>query len=110
MKYLTKQEELLLLTIFNIKSDAYLINIREQLIEQAGKDWPFGSIYTSLERLKNKGYIQTRKGVPSSNRGGKAVKFYELTNEGIEILNKTKILQDKMWRNFSNVALEKGFK
>ena len=62
MDLLTKQEELFLLAIFRIGEDAYLVNIREHLNRHAGKDWAFGSIYITLEKLRRKGLIETRIG------------------------------------------------
>ena len=105
MNLLTKQEELFLLTIFRMRDDAYLVNIREHLIEYAGKDWAFGSVYMSLEKLRKKGYVKTKVGVPSGTRGGKAIKYYELTDEGINVLMETKKLQDTMWREFNDFSM-----
>ena len=105
MKLLTKQEELFMLTIFSMKDDAYLVNIREHLIKRAGKDWAFGSVYMTLEKLHKKGYVKTRIGDPSGTRGGKAIKYYELTDEGIKILMETKKLQDTMWQEFNDYSM-----
>jgi DNA-binding PadR family transcriptional regulator len=100
MNILTKQEELFLLAIFRIRKDAYLVNIREHLKKHTGKDWAFGSIYITLEKLHRKGYIKTRTGDPSSIQGGKAIKYYDLTEEGIRSLRENKRLHDKMWKEF----------
>jgi len=105
MKLLTKQEELLMLALFSLRENAYLVNIREHIIETAGKDWAFGSIYMSLEKLRKNGYVKTRMGEPSSSRGGKAIKFYELTERGIAVLAETKKLHDRMWKEFSKFGL-----
>ena len=105
MQLLTKQEEMFLLTIFRIEEGAYLVNIREHLIQNAGKDWAFGSVYMSLEKLRKKGYVKTHVGEPSAARGGKAIKYYELTEEGIRVLLETKRLQDAMWKEFNEFSL-----
>jgi len=106
MNLLTKQEELLMLALFRIEEDAYLVNIRDHLIENAGKDWAFGSIYMSLEKLRKKGYVRSHMGTSSASRGGKAIKYYELSREGIRILTETKKLYDKMWKEFSEFTME----
>lgn len=49
--YLTKQEELFLLTIIRLEKPAYLVNIRDHLLEHTGKEWAFGSIYITLNKL-----------------------------------------------------------
>jgi PadR family transcriptional regulator len=106
MDLLTKQEELFLLAVFRIGENAYLVNIREHLMEHAEKDWAFGSIYITLEKLRRKGLITTRVGDPSSSRGGKAIKYYEMTRAGIRALLENKRLHDKMWKEFSDFSLE----
>lgn len=105
MKLLTRQEELLMLAVFNIEEDASLASIREYLIEHAEKDWAFGSIYMSLEKLCKRGLMETRMGNPSPTRGGKAIKTYRLTREGIELLKTTKNLQDRLWRKFTRATV-----
>jgi DNA-binding PadR family transcriptional regulator len=101
MHLLTKQEELLLLAIFRIQKDAYLVNIREHLKEHIGKEWAFGSIYITLEKLCRKGFVKNRIGVPTASQGGKAIKYYDLTESGIRILKKNKHIHDKMWKEFA---------
>ena len=75
---------------------------RQYLIETAGKAWAFGSIYMSLEKLCKRGWVSSRIGEPSGARGGKAIKYYDITALGIRILRETKALQDRMWRVFSD--------
>jgi DNA-binding PadR family transcriptional regulator len=101
MNFLTKQEELFLLTIYRLNEPAYLVNIREHLLKFTGKDWAFGSLYITLDKLYRKGYVKTYVGEPRGSRGGKAIKYYSLTDEGLSVLAKTKELQDIMWQGFS---------
>jgi len=100
MKLLTKQEELVLLAVFWIKKNAYLVNIRQHLIDNAGKDWAFGSLYMCLEKLRRKGMLQTRTGSPRAKKGGKAIKYYELTEIGLKELTVLKKVNDTMLRDF----------
>jgi len=101
MHLLTKQEELLLLAIFRIQKDAYLVNIREHLKKHTGKEWAFGSIYITLEKLCRKGFVKNRIGAPTASQGGKAIKYYDLTELGIRILKENKHLHDEMWKEFA---------
>jgi PadR family transcriptional regulator PadR len=101
MHILTKQEELLLLAIFRIRKDAYLVNIRKHLKEHTGKEWAFGSIYITLEKLCRKGFVKSRIGAPTASQGGKAIKYYDLTESGIWTLKENLKLYDKMWKEFA---------
>ena len=104
MIWLTKQEEMTLLAVFHIGENAYLVNIREYLIEKTGKDWAYGSLYMTLENLRRRDLLSARTGEPSSVRGGKAVKFYQLTKNGQDLLARTKSVQDGLWSGFPALA------
>jgi hypothetical protein len=52
MKYLTRQEELVLLSVFRLKDNAYLISIQDHLNRFTGKDWSISSVYIPLSRLE----------------------------------------------------------
>jgi PadR family transcriptional regulator, regulatory protein PadR len=49
----------------------------------------FGSIYTSLDRLTWKGYLESELGEPESKRGGRARKYYQITGHGKKVLDAT---------------------
>jgi DNA-binding PadR family transcriptional regulator len=101
MDFLTKLEELFMLTIHRLQEPAYLVNIREHLLEHAGKEWAFGSIFMTLDKLCKKGFVESYVGKPSNTRGGKAIKYYQITEEGLAALTKAKQLKDAMWKGFS---------
>ena len=89
MKFLTRQEELILLAIFHLKGNSYLVRIREHLIENTGRDWSISSVYVPLDRLTKMELLGTSIGKPTARRGGKAIKYYVITEHGILILKKT---------------------
>jgi PadR family transcriptional regulator, regulatory protein PadR len=84
------------------------VNIREHLLRYAGKDWAFGSLYVALTKLEREGLVRTYIGPPKGGRGGKAIKFYQVTAEGRAALAETKKLQDEMWRGFAAPSVEPG--
>jgi DNA-binding PadR family transcriptional regulator len=49
----------------------------------------FGSVYTALERLTWKGYLENRLGEPEPQRGGRARKYYKVTGMGKSVLEGT---------------------
>jgi len=98
MRLLTRQEELVLLAVFQLKGSTFLIRIREYLIEQTGKDWSISSVYVPLNRLTREGCLKEIIGQPTAKRGGKAVKYYELTEDGYEVLRELDELNRVMWK------------
>jgi len=80
-------ETLLLLVILRLGDRAYGVAIRKELLDQAGKDIAIGAIYTGLDRLQQKGFVESWSGEPTPERGGRAKKFYRVTAPGRQALN-----------------------
>lgn len=105
---LTRQEEQILLIIHSLKDQAYLVSIREKLKEITGKYLDVGTIYVPLKRLYNKGFLEAHLGEPSAVRGGKAIKYYTLSESGYQVLADMKEIQDKLWEAFPGPLTEIG--
>lgn len=97
MKTLTKQEEQILLAVYSLGDEAYLIPIREKIKEFTGKYYSVGTIYAPLNRLNDLGLLESFQGESYAMRGGKAKKYYRITETGFLSLKEAKELQEKMW-------------
>ena len=82
-------ESMLMLSVLGLGEQAYGVNIRHELLVKAKKDVAIGAIYTGLERLERKGFIESWLGDPTAERGGRAKRYYRLTAKGLKILNET---------------------
>jgi DNA-binding PadR family transcriptional regulator len=100
MSFLTKLEELFMLAVFHHDGPASLMDIREYLLDKSGKDWAIASLYIALDKLKKKGFVKSFKGEPKQVRGGKALRYYLLTNRGVKALDKAWKMQEDMWKDF----------
>ncbi len=108
MKSLTQLEQHILLAIFHLKENAYLITIREFLKDKTGKNHAVATIYVPLERLTKLGYLDTAFGGPSPKVGGRSIKYYHLTKAGFCVLTEMKNINDRMWLNFpEGIPIEK---
>lgn len=63
--------------------DAYGAAIRQDLQAMTGRQCSLGALYTTLERLEQKGLIRTWMGEPSPERGGRAKKMVRITATGV---------------------------
>ncbi|MBU1100291.1 MAG: PadR family transcriptional regulator [Bacteroidetes bacterium] len=106
MKLLTRQEEIVLLSIWKLKGNAYGVSIREYISQVTGKYWSIGSIYVPLDKLVEREYVKTYQGKPTEKRGGKSKRFYEITEEGINALADIKEVQNMFWEGFNKPALD----
>jgi DNA-binding PadR family transcriptional regulator len=74
-------EEEVLVALLNSKGEATTTDVYETL---AGKlrRVSFGAIYTTLDRMVDKKFVEVRKGEPLPARGGKARNYYRITSGG----------------------------
>ncbi|MEJ0062200.1 MAG: PadR family transcriptional regulator [Alphaproteobacteria bacterium] len=75
-------EMMIMLAVLRLGTNAYGITIRDELAKRGGRSRSFGTIYTTLDRLSEKGFVTSRLGDPTAERGGRAKKFFELTTKG----------------------------
>jgi PadR family transcriptional regulator PadR len=105
MDYPTRKEEMVLLAIFRLGSDASLVSVRDHLSRSTGQKWTVGNTYVTLDRLERRKLLETRVGEPESRRGGKAVKYYRLSIHGRRALRELKRVHDILWAGISAPAL-----
>lgn len=83
--YVEGFEELVLGAVYRLKDDAYGVTIW-QTLEESGRKSALGAIYATLERLEDKGFVKSRIGEATKERGGRAKKFFEIEGLGIDAL------------------------
>lgn len=94
---LTRTEEIVLLTVYQLDDEAYGVTIRRQIETMVRKKFSVGAIYVPLDRLAQKGLLSSHVGEPTPERGGRSKRFYKITPDGISALKETKRLNDAMW-------------
>ena len=106
MDLLTRAEELILLTIWQLQENAYSIPIRQRISKITGKEWSLGSIYMPLDRLVKRGLLESFLSESTPERGGRHKRIYQLTRDGKNALIKTKEIEQAMWADISGLSLE----
>ena len=107
MNFLTRKEELILLAILKLGQSASLVKIREHLVNSTGQSWSVGNVYVPLDRMSRLDYLTTLIGAPTSSRGGKAVKYYHLSQKGTQALVALKKVNEIMWAGVPELFFEK---
>jgi len=97
MKFVSRQEEMLLLSILKLRENAYGVPIREHVSRTTGKAWSIGAVYDILDRLTRKGLVKTTFSAPVKARGGKSKRYYAVTRRGHEALEEVRLLQKEAW-------------
>lgn len=100
MYAINRTEVEILLAIWDLKDEAYLVAIRERIKRILGKSLTVGAIHIPLTRLEKAGIVESHFGEATPKRGGRRKRIYRITKPGIELLKKYKKKRDKLWESF----------
>src|SRR5580704_6525305 len=75
-------EQVVLLAILRLGENAYGVTIRNEIVECTGREPAPGALYTTIDRMEEKGLVQSRLGDPTPQRGGRAKRYIKLTKRG----------------------------
>jgi len=90
-------EELILLTVAGLSSKAYSVAVVDELDKIIRRKAKLGVVHAVLNRLERKGFIASKLGESTSERGGKRKRFYQLTTSGKSALMMAKEQREKLW-------------
>jgi DNA-binding PadR family transcriptional regulator len=105
--YLGEFEQVVLLAVVHLGSEAYGAGIRRQIAERGGRAVTIGAAYATLDRLVDKGYLRAQEAAGGPERGGQAKRYFSITAAGVAALEASRALQSRMW---SGIQLPKGRK
>lgn len=92
-------EQLVLLALLSLEGEeAYGMNIRRVLRESAGKDVSVPTVYSAMDRLESKGFVTSRLGEATRERGGRAKRLFTVEPAGIQALSESRRTLETMWR------------
>jgi len=100
MNTLSQREEQIMLAVWTLKDDAYLVAIKKYLSDIIGKKWTVGAIHKPLRRLEQFGFLETYLGEVTAVRGGRAKKIYRITKRGLVVLTRYKKITKTLWADF----------
>jgi DNA-binding PadR family transcriptional regulator len=76
-------EQIVLLAILRLDDRAYGVSIRAEIAGRVGREIAPGALYTTLDRLEEKGLVRSRFGDPTPSRGGRAKRYFTVTKTGV---------------------------
>jgi DNA-binding PadR family transcriptional regulator len=82
-------EQLILFALVRIGPDAYGVSIRQEIEARTSRTISAGALYTALSRLETRGFVSSRLGEPTPQRGGKRKRHYSLRPAGQDALART---------------------
>jgi len=101
--YLGEFEQLLLLAVLRLQPDAFGGDIGRELDVRAGRSVSRGALYTSLDRLEDKGLLRWKLAPGTEARDGLPRRSYTVTPAGLAALRASRDTLRRMWRGLESV-------
>ncbi|MDX2245375.1 MAG: helix-turn-helix transcriptional regulator [Bacteroidia bacterium] len=104
--YLGELEEIVLLAVAALYDEAYGVSVKQELETRMGRGISVGALHTAFKRLEDKGFLQSRLGEATAERGGKRKRFFRVTVYGHRALTEARDLRSKLWDAVPPVAFD----
>lgn len=86
-----------LLAVVRLGDGAYGLAVRRDLTERMARDYSVGAVYTTLERLEDKGLLTSYTTDPLPVRGGRSRRHFTITGAGARALRAAQRSAEAMW-------------
>ncbi len=102
--HLGELEEIALLIVASLYDNAYGVAVKAEIESQANRKITISTVHNVLQRLQEKGFLESRFSEPTKERGGKRKLLFRVTTEGQQALERSKGLREKLWSNIPHIA------
>jgi PadR family transcriptional regulator PadR len=86
-----------LLAVARLGDEAYGLAIRRDVSARTRRDYSVGAVYTTLQRLEDKGLVTSHSTEPLPVRGGRSRRQYTLTAAGRRTLREAERVAASVW-------------
>jgi DNA-binding PadR family transcriptional regulator len=104
--YLGEFELMVLLTIIRLGDEVYGVPLSREVAALRGREVAVGSVYAALERLEAKGLVVSQLGESTPERGGRAKRYFRVTDEGLRSIRTTRSVLSRLWKSLPSVGEE----
>ena len=86
-----------LLSVARLEGEAYGLAVRADVGERMRREYSVGAIYTTLQRLEDKGLLTSRTTAPLPVRGGRSRRLFVLTSAGRRAIREAERRAASIW-------------
>jgi DNA-binding PadR family transcriptional regulator len=94
-----------LLALIRLDDNVYGVPVRQEIEGKTKRSVTVGALYSTLDRLEEKGFISSRFSDSRPERGGRSRRYFKVKPEGVRALERTRVALSSMWEglDLSNV-------
>ena len=96
--FLNDFEELLLTMVAALGENAYGAAITVDIEKRLKRKVTLSAVHVILYRLEDKGYVKSKVGGATKERGGRSKRIYTITSAGIAVLRSMKETRTELWK------------
>jgi DNA-binding PadR family transcriptional regulator len=96
-------EQLVLLAILRLGSEAYGVPIVREIEKRTGRAASRAAVYIALKRLEGKGLVSSRMADPTQERGGRAKRYFKIEQAGIDLVKDSRRALVSMWEDLEPI-------
>lgn len=97
-------EELVLLMVAALHDEAYGVAILENLEEELEKKLNISAVHVALKWIEDKGFVKSRFGGITEDRGGRRKKYYVITALGKRMLDEQYEVRNSIYKRIPKVS------
>lgn len=97
-------EELVLLMVAALHDEAYGVSILSGLEKGLDKSMNISAVHVALKRMEDKGYVRSRFGGITEDRGGRRKKYYVITALGKRVLDEQFVLRSSIYNRIPKIS------
>jgi PadR family transcriptional regulator, regulatory protein PadR len=97
-EFLGEFEELILTLVAALQEDAYGAAIAAEIESRLQREVTLSAVHVTLYRLEDKGYIKSRVGGATKERGGRRKRIFSVTSAGMAMLKAIKESRLELWK------------
>ena len=90
-------EQVILLAVLRLGDAAYAVPIRGEISARTRRAPARGAVYVTLDRLEEKGYLDSWLAAPAAERGGRPRRYYRVKPAGVRALEQSWAALRRMW-------------
>ena len=103
--FLGEFEEIVLLSVAVLADEAYGVAVTLEIERQTSRSVGFNNVHTTLQRLEEKGFLSSKMGGATTERGGRRKRFFKLTAAGGRALKDVRDVRAQLWKSLPSKAI-----
>jgi PadR family transcriptional regulator PadR len=99
-------EELVLLTAATLGEQAYGVSVMQYIIKETGRSVNISAVHEVLKRLERKGYLKSKMGGATTERGGRRKRYFVMTSTGKKTLEEAIRLKIQLYKRVPSFSMK----